>query len=126
MKCLQRVALFLSLLLLTFSNFVFSQTSSTSLRGTITDPSGQGIPSAAVTLKNMESGMERSVATDTEGRYQFQQLPAGSYILTVIEQGFSRYERKDLVLLVNTPWNPDGDEADPKRLLKKIWGLELE
>jgi hypothetical protein len=51
----------------------------------------------------MESGMERSVATDTEGRYQFQQLPAGSYILTVVEQGFSRYERKDLVLLVNTP-----------------------
>ena len=103
MKCLQRFALFLSLLLLTFSHLVFSQTSSTSLRGTITDPSGQGIPSATVTLKNLESGMERSVATDTEGRYQFQQLPAGSYILAVIEQGFSRYERKDLVLLVNTP-----------------------
>src|SRR6516164_3157375 len=103
MKCLQRFALFLSLLLLTFSHLVFSQTSSTSLRGTITDPSGQGIPSATVILKNMESGMERSVATDPEGSYQFQQLPAGSYILTVIGQGFSRYERKDVVLLVNTP-----------------------
>jgi hypothetical protein len=29
------------------------------------------------------------------------------------------------VLLVNTPWNPDGDEADPKRLLEKIWGVEM-
>ena len=103
MKCLQRFALLLPLSLLTFSNFAFSQTSSTSLRGTISDPSGQGIPGATVTLRNMESGMERSLATDTEGSYQFQQLPAGSYMLTVIGQGFSRYERKDLVLLVNTP-----------------------
>ena len=103
MKCLQRFALLLPLSLLTFSNFAFSQTSSTSLRGTISDPSGQGIPLATVTLRNMESGMERSLATDTEGSYQFQQLPAGSYMLTVIGQGFSRYERKDLVLLVNTP-----------------------
>ena len=103
MKCLQRFALLLPLSLLTFSSFAFSQTSSTSLRGTISDPSGQGIPGATVTLRNMESGMERSLATDTEGSYQFQQLPAGSYMLTVIGQGFSRYERKDLVLLVNTP-----------------------
>jgi hypothetical protein len=103
MKCLQRFALLLPLSLLTFSNFAFSQTSSTSLRGTISDPSGQGIAGATVTLRNMESGMERSLATDTEGSYQFQQLPAGSYMMTVIGQGFSRYERKDLVLLVNTP-----------------------
>ena len=103
MKCLQRFVLLLPLSLLTFSSFAFSQTSSTSLRGTISDPSGQGIPLATVTLRNMESGMERSLATDTEGSYQFQQLPAGSYMLTVIGQGFSRYERKDLVLLVNTP-----------------------
>jgi len=103
MKCLQRFALLLPLSLLTFSSFAFSQTSSTSLRGTVSDPSGQGIPGATVTLRNMESGMERSLATDTEGSYQFQQLPAGSYMLTVIGQGFSRYERKDLVLLVNTP-----------------------
>ena len=80
MKCLQRFALLLPLSLLTFSSFAFSQTSSTSLRGTISDPSGQGIPGATVTLRNMESGMERSLATDTEGSYQFQQLPAGSYM----------------------------------------------
>jgi RepB DNA-primase from phage plasmid len=33
-----------------------------------------------------------------------------------------------LVLLINTPWNPDGFDADPKRLLKKkeFWGLSDE
>src|SRR6516164_5398012 len=103
MSCLQRSALFFLISLLALRNFTFSQTSSTSLRGSVTDPSGKGILGATVALKNMESGMERSLATDAEGSYQFQQLPAGSYILTVLAPSFAKYERKDLVLLVNTP-----------------------
>jgi hypothetical protein len=69
----------------------------------VNDPSGKGVSGATVTLKSTESGAERSTATDTEGGYQFLQLPAGNYTLTVMAQGFAKHERKDLVLLVNTP-----------------------
>ena len=103
MKGLQRSASFLLFSLIILSISALAQTSSTSLRGNVTDPSGKGISAASVSLKNRESGSERSTATDTEGGYQFQQLPAGNYTLTILAQGFARYERKDLVLLVNTP-----------------------
>jgi hypothetical protein len=103
MKRLQRSTLFLLLSLLALSISALAQTSSTSLRGNVTDPSGKGIWGATVTLKNMESGTQRSTSSDAEGGYQFQQLPAGNYTLTVLAQGFARYERKELVLLVNTP-----------------------
>jgi hypothetical protein len=52
---------------------------------------------------NTESGTERRVVTDAEGSYQFLQLPAGNYSLIVAAKGFARHERRDLVLLVNTP-----------------------
>jgi len=103
MKCPQRSALLLFLSCMTICGSVFSQTSSTSLRGTVNDPSGKAVAGATVTLKNMESGTERSVVADDEGGYQFQQLPAGRYTLIVTAKGFATHERKDLVLLVNTP-----------------------
>jgi len=103
MKRLQRCAIFLVFVCLAMGQFAHAQTSSTSLRGEVSDPSGKGVSGATVTLKNTESGTERSTVTDMEGGYQFQQLPAGSYMLVVIAQGFAKHERKDLVLLVNTP-----------------------
>ena len=103
MKRLQESAIFLSFLCLAMAQFVFSQTSSTSLRGEVNDPSGKGVSGATVTLKNTESGAERDTVTDAEGSYQFLQLPAGNYTLVVTAQGFARHERKDLVLLINTP-----------------------
>src|SRR5215471_7792082 len=103
MKRLQKSAIFLSFLCLAMAQFVFSQTSSTSLRGEVNDPSGKGVSGATVTLKNTESGAERDTVTDAEGSYQFLQLPAGNYTLVVTAQGFARHERKDLVLLINTP-----------------------
>ena len=103
MKRLQKSAIFLSFLCLAMVQFVFSQTSSTSLRGEVNDPSGKGVSGATVTLKNTESGAERDTVTDAEGSYQFLQLPAGNYTLVVTAQGFARHERKDLVLLINTP-----------------------
>jgi len=91
MSSLQRCALLFLLSLLALSKCAFAQTSSTSLRGTVTDPNGNTISGATVTLRNTESGTERSVATDAEGGYQLQQLPAGSYTLSVAALGFANY-----------------------------------
>src|SRR6516225_7655932 len=77
--------------------------STTSLRGTVTDPSGGAVPEATVVLANSESKTERTVATGGQGEYQFLFIPPGKYTLTVTAQGFSRYEQTGLELLVNTP-----------------------
>jgi hypothetical protein len=93
----------LLVLLLVFSGFASSQTSTTSLQGTVTDPSGSAVANATVTLVNVESKAERTTATDAQGEYRFQALPPGTYTLTVTATGFVRQEQKALHLLVNTP-----------------------
>src|SRR6202049_4455652 len=76
---------------------------STSLRGTVTDPSGGTIGGAKVVLANSESKTERTATTGDQGEYQFLFLPPGSYALTVPATGFKRYEIAAVHLLVNPP-----------------------
>lgn len=75
----------------------------TSLRGTVTDPSGGAIAHATVTAKNPAINIERTAATGTGGDYNFVSLPPGTYSLTVESNGFDRYQQTSLELLVNTP-----------------------
>jgi hypothetical protein len=76
---------------------------STSVRGTITDPTGSTIAGAQILLGNSESKTERTATTGDQGEYQFLFVPPGTYTLTVTAKGFQRYQLKDLQLLVNTP-----------------------
>jgi len=91
------------LLLILFTGSVFAQSSTTSLQGTVTDPSGAAVANATVTLVNAESKSERTTVTGTQGEYRFQALPPGTYTLTVVATGFARQELRALQLLVNTP-----------------------
>lgn len=75
----------------------------TSLRGTVTDPSGAFVAKATVTVKNPAVNIERSTTTGTNGDYNFISLPPGTYSLVVEITGFDRYEQTSLELLVNTP-----------------------
>ena len=88
---------------LTLTSFVFSQTSSTSLRGAVTDPSGSVVEGATVVLENKESNLKRTLTTGVQGEYQFLFLSPGTYSLVVTAAGFERYQQAGLQLLVNTP-----------------------
>jgi len=90
-------------LVILFSSSALAQTSTTSLQGTVTDPSGAGIANATIVLVNAESKTERSTTTGAEGEYRFQSLPPGTYTLTISATGFARQESKGLQLQVNTP-----------------------
>jgi len=76
---------------------------STSVRGTVTDPSGKAVAGAGVVLSSAETKTERNVTSGDQGEYQFLLVPPGTYTLTVTAPGFRRSEQKDLALLVNTP-----------------------
>src|SRR6266446_6520822 len=75
----------------------------TSLRGTITDPSGSTVAGAKVVLANSESKTERTATTAEQGGYQFLFVPPGTYSLTVTATGFRPYKLDAVQLLVNTP-----------------------
>jgi carboxypeptidase family protein len=76
---------------------------STSLRGTITDPSGSVVPDVTVTLQSPESGVSLGAQSDKNGFYQFPEVRPSTYVLTIAAPGFAEYKQKGVVLLVSTP-----------------------
>src|ERR1700758_465191 len=88
---------------LALTNVSFPQASSSSLRGTVTDPSGSALPGATVVVASTELQITRTSPTGAVGDYGFPALPPGTYILTVTATGFARYRQTDIQLLVNTP-----------------------
>jgi Carboxypeptidase regulatory-like domain len=73
----------------------------TSLRGLVTDPSGAAIPNASV-IMTPETGSPIVVQSDGQGAYEFKNLSAGTYTLTVAAQGFTLYEN-DKVSVADQP-----------------------
>ena len=80
-----------------------AQSGTTSLRGTVTDPSSAAISGAKVTLASPERGFVRTVTTNSAGVYEFLQLQPGTYQLTVAMSGFRKAEQRQIQLLVDTP-----------------------
>ena len=73
-----------------------------SLTGTITDPSGALIPSAHIQLVGLDTGFERVLDAQSDGRYLFSQIPIGLYRIEVSANGFSLYRQTGIRLNVNT------------------------
>jgi hypothetical protein len=78
-------------LIVIFSVGVFAQATGTagSVSGVVTDPDNAVIPGATVTLSNALTGYTRTVTTDTDGSYRFNDVPPNNYNLKVVAVGFS-------------------------------------
>jgi hypothetical protein len=74
---------------------------SASIKGTVTDPSGAPVPSAAVKVKNLETEATRNSITDDAGRYLVLSLPVGEYEVRVSKAGFQDAIRSGIHLVVS-------------------------
>lgn len=90
-------------IVLTLSVLSWGQASTTSVRGTISDPQGAVVAGATVTLSNPSTGFSRTTNTDKDGVYQFLQLAPGTYSLVVTMPGFGAVKQENLHLLVRVP-----------------------
>jgi hypothetical protein len=91
------------LLTLAGATLLLQGQSTSSLRGTISDPQGAVIPEAVVTLSNTSTGWSRQIITNGSGDYQFLQVAPGEYKLTAAKPGFSTITREQIKLQVNVP-----------------------
>ncbi|MGB9071086.1 MAG: TonB-dependent receptor [Terriglobales bacterium] len=62
---------------------------STSLAGTVLDPSGAVVINATVEARNPVSGFSRSTVTDAAGKFAIPNVPFNPYHLTVTAKGFA-------------------------------------
>ncbi len=90
------------LLLFSLISPAFSQTDTTSLRGSIKDPSGAVVPSAKITLTDSTTGTVLQATSNAAGQYTFSQIPPAKYTIKVSVTGFGD-QTKEAELLVNQP-----------------------
>lgn len=88
-------------LLLAAAPPVFAQGSTSTIRGTVTDPSGGALPGAVVVVTDTATSNTRQVATDERGSFLFAGLFPGTYDLTVSMDKFKSFERKGIALSPN-------------------------
>lgn len=66
-----------------------SQATTGTVQGTVTDPNGAVVSGASVTVKNTETGFERTVTSNSDGFFTAPLLPLGKYRVTTNASGFS-------------------------------------
>jgi hypothetical protein len=74
----------------------FAQSDRGTITGTILDPAGAVISSAAIEARNIATGAVYPAASSGTGNYTIAQLPVGAYQLSVTVPGFKKYVRDGL------------------------------
>jgi len=84
----------LSLLCSGFSSFAQSSSGTSGMvRGSVLDSSGAAIVGAVVDIRNPVSGYSRSTVTDSQGKFQFDNLPYNPYHLSSVAPNFQASEQ---------------------------------
>ncbi|MEA2539892.1 MAG: hypothetical protein QOH35_1258, partial [Acidobacteriaceae bacterium] len=126
----KRVPLRSMLLLLGASSMLtavqgWSQATTGSIVGTVTDPTHAVLPQAEITITNVSTGVASTTTSDASGHYEFLSLPAGTYTESIVHAGFgttilsrlslSLYQQltQDVVLKVGTESQNVTVEATP-------------
>jgi hypothetical protein len=78
-----------------------AQNVSASLKGRVVDPAGAAVPSAQVSLTNIETTAALKSTSNAEGLFVFPTVAAGVYRLEVTAVGFKQYRNTGLELTVS-------------------------
>lgn len=94
------ITFYVMLCLLTCQLQCHAQLSSASLSISVVDTSGAAIPSAAVTLRSIDTNQEQHVMSGRTGTAAFSFIKPGRYDLTVSKEQFAEISVSDIVLNV--------------------------
>jgi len=87
--------------------FAFGQSDRGTITGTVSDPAGAVVASAAVEAKNTETGTVYPVATSATGNYTIASLPPGNYDVSASVTGFKKTTRPGVTVNVATTISVD-------------------
>ena len=76
----------------------FAQRDLATIVGTVTDPTGAGIPNAKVTISEEATGQKYEVTTTAGGEFARPALKPGIYVVTVEAGGFKKSTRRNIPL----------------------------
>ena len=85
----------------------FSQSSTGSISGTVTDQNKAVVLGATVIGTNTATGTVRSDVTNSSGLYRLRDIPPGPYEITIEVEGFKKFDRKGITIDVAQDVNVD-------------------
>src|SRR5215471_2402736 len=78
------------------------------VQGTVLDSSGAAVRNATVTLRNLDTGLLRTMTTNASGAYEFLSVPVGeNYAVQVEATGFQKISQTAIKLDVNQKFRAD-------------------
>jgi Carboxypeptidase regulatory-like domain len=104
LRCMQyaRRAILVFAVLALLAGLATAQSTS-SLNGSVSDPTGAKVADAKITLTDAAAGLQRTTTSNGAGFYQFLDVPPGNYQLAASASGFATYVASKVTLLVKTP-----------------------
>ncbi|HME08750.1 MAG TPA: TonB-dependent receptor [Bryobacteraceae bacterium] len=81
------VVLFAAAMLFQVSGF--AQATDSTIVGVVTDSTGSGIPGAAITALNKQTGVKYTTVTNNSGEYRLNDVPLGNYDVSATSSGFA-------------------------------------
>jgi hypothetical protein len=94
-----------SLVVLLAGSLAAQVLSTSSLSGTVSDPSGAVIPNAKITVRNQATGTVYNAETAGNGVFVVPGLPTGDYTVIVEAQGFRQAQVQNVKVTVGVPTN---------------------
>jgi hypothetical protein len=88
-------------LLLSSAAPALAQTLYGTLVGSITDASGAAVPDATITIRSKETGVTRTVTTNSQGGYSIPNVINGTYDVEVKKDGFRTSRQENVSISVN-------------------------
>jgi Carboxypeptidase regulatory-like domain len=108
MRRIMWVSFFLIALFITMGRTGRAQSLGT-ISGSVLDPSGSGIPNAAVTVINEKTNLARAVKANEKGEYSLTLLPPSVYTLSAEAPGFKKLTRQHIELQVDQTLTVDAN-----------------
>lgn len=75
------------------------------ISGVVTDQDNGALPGVTITVTNVETGLTRTVLTETSGNYTTALLPPGKYRIEAELPGFGKARQENIIVLLGTSSN---------------------
>src|SRR5689334_4116807 len=92
-----------ALLCVFIAALVQAQTGTSSVRGTVTDPQGNAVAGASITLSSTTKSFSRTQVTSGDGQFTFVAIPPDTYSVAIEATGFKKSVVPAVQALVDTP-----------------------
>ena len=87
-------------LVVVMGGLLWAQITTGTISGTVKDSTGAVLPGATVEVQNVDTGISRTVSTDSRGYYTAPNLSVGQYAVTASLSGFQTAVRRGITLTV--------------------------